>query len=228
VVTNPAPSSVYSARFSANGRFLAAGCGEYTLIYVTTTGEKIRVPGLLSPFSYLHIYHSLTSVVDDYTTPRRSYLCPSTQMGPSSRRALPTTRFECVFQYHRPSTAIYGLIVVPRLHIYPSQLTHPVYRQIWDIATKRILSTFEGHEDSVISLKFSCDTRLILSSSLDNTARIWHMETGHKLLSIAAPSDESFIVTYHCAWYVDTRHCAYVGCRYLAMLRFVLVLACNM
>jgi WD40 repeat protein len=91
------------------------------------------------------------------------------------------------------------LIVLPRLHIYPSQLTHPIYRQIYDTATKRILSIFEGHENSVISLEFSCDTRLILSGSLDNTVRIWDMETGqHKLLSITAPSDVRFSSTYHC------------------------------
>jgi WD40 repeat protein len=97
--------------------------------------------------------------------------------------------------------------------MYPSQLTHPIYRQIYDIATKRILSTFEGHEDLVISLEFSCDTRLILSGSFDNTVRIWDMQTRkHKLLSITAPSDVRFSSTYHGVWHTDTRHCAYAGC----------------
>jgi WD40 repeat protein len=85
----------------------------------------------------------------------------------------------------------------PRNH--PSQLAYPVYRQIWDIATKRILSTFEGHENIVLSLEFSSDTRLIFSGSVDYTVRIWDMETGqHTLLSITAPSDVRFILTYHC------------------------------
>jgi WD40 repeat protein len=93
-----------------------------------------------------------------------------------------------------------------------SQLAYPIYGQIWDIATKRILSTFQGHEKSLLSLEFSSDARLILSGSLDNTVRIWDMETGqHKSLSITAPSDVRFIVTYHCLWHADTLHCAYAG-----------------
>jgi WD40 repeat protein len=67
------------------------------------------------------------------------------------------------------------------------------------MATKRILSTFEGHEKSLLSLEFSSDARRILSGSSDNTVRIWDMETAqHKSLSITASSDVRFRSTYHC------------------------------
>lgn len=47
--------------------------------------------------------------------------------------------------------------------------------QIWDIQKKRIRSIFEGHQQDVYSLNFSCDGRLIVSGSGDGTVRIWDM-----------------------------------------------------
>ena len=47
--------------------------------------------------------------------------------------------------------------------------------QIWEIAKKRILRVFDGHQQEIYSLDFSLDGRLIVSGSGDKTARIWDM-----------------------------------------------------
>ncbi|PCH39459.1 WD40 repeat-like protein [Wolfiporia cocos MD-104 SS10] len=58
--------------------------------------------------------------------------------------------------------------------------------RIWDIATKRIKTVFDGHQQEIYSLDFSRDGRLIVSGSGDKTARIWDMADGstNKILSI--------------------------------------------
>jgi WD40 repeat protein len=95
---------------------------------------------------------------------------------------------------------------ITRNPAYPLAPHHP---QIWDIATKHILSRFEGHKDNVISLNFSRDGRLIISGSCDNTVRIWDTETKqHETLSITAQMDVRVIVTYHRVWHANAR-CIY-------------------
>jgi WD domain, G-beta repeat len=100
---------------------------------------------------------------------------------------------------------------------------HP---QVWDIATKSILSRFEGHENTVVSLDFSRDGRLIISGSLDNTVRIWDMETKqHKTLSITVGVDVRVVVTYYRVWHANA--CCVYGRRcWLHMLYFVFVGLC--
>ncbi|KAH7926158.1 WD40 repeat-like protein [Leucogyrophana mollusca] len=47
--------------------------------------------------------------------------------------------------------------------------------QIWDIATKQIMRSFDGHRDRITSLDFSRDGRFLVSGSDDGTARLWDM-----------------------------------------------------
>jgi WD40 repeat protein len=95
------------------------------------------------------------------------------------------------------------LFVSSPAHLSRGTCIHP---QIWNIATERILCIFEGHENTVISVGFSRDGRLIISGSWDNTVRIWDMETKqHEMLSITAGVDVRVIVTYRRVWHANTR-----------------------
>jgi WD40 repeat protein len=43
------------------------------------------------------------------------------------------------------------------------------------------LQRLEGHGNHVVSVRFSSDGRLVLSGSLDRTARLWDVEIGKEL-----------------------------------------------
>ena len=62
--------------------------------------------------------------------------------------------------------------------------------QIWDIAKGRVQQVFDGHQQTVYSLDFSRDGRLIISGSGDNTIRIWDLyEKFHKVLNLSDNND---------------------------------------
>ncbi len=79
------------------------------------------------------------------------------------------------------------------------------YVQIFNAATGAPIRKFVGHGDDVLSVAFSHDSRRLLTSSYDNSARLWDVESGrelHKYLghnwwvwSAAFSADESRIVT---------------------------------
>ncbi|KAG7427685.1 Vegetative incompatibility protein HET-E-1 [Fusarium oxysporum f. sp. raphani] len=57
----------------------------------------------------------------------------------------------------------------------PSWLSvRPQVKENWDAC----LSVMEGHSDSVQSVVFSHDSKMVASASLDKTIRIWNIETG--------------------------------------------------
>ena len=61
---------------------------------------------------------------------------------------------------------------------------------VWDAVTGRWIASFGGHADTVTSVAFSPDGTLIVSGSLDETARVWEAATGREracLLSTAEP-----------------------------------------
>ncbi|KAL1742323.1 WD40-repeat-containing domain protein [Schizophyllum fasciatum] len=61
--------------------------------------------------------------------------------------------------------------------------------RIWDIAKRRIVQTFNGHQQEIYSLVFSQTGKLIVSGSGDKTARIWDLvdSSNNKVLAINEP-----------------------------------------
>ncbi len=52
------------------------------------------------------------------------------------------------------------------------------YVSIWDSADGRELTMLHGHENPLRTLLFSPDGKLVLTTSVDRTARVWNAETG--------------------------------------------------
>lgn len=49
---------------------------------------------------------------------------------------------------------------------------------IWDVATRELKHTIDGHEKAIQSICFSPNGRFLASASTDDTVRIWKVETG--------------------------------------------------
>jgi WD40 repeat protein len=45
--------------------------------------------------------------------------------------------------------------------------------RLWEVATGRLLQTFEGHTDGVTGLVVTPDGRTVYSCSRDRTIRVW-------------------------------------------------------
>ncbi|MBW2246665.1 MAG: peptidoglycan-binding protein [Deltaproteobacteria bacterium] len=63
--------------------------------------------------------------------------------------------------------------------------------KLWDVATARIIRTFQGHSDSVNAAAFSPDGRYIVSGSSDNTLKLWDLTTGREIRTIQVPSKDT-------------------------------------
>jgi WD40 repeat protein len=44
---------------------------------------------------------------------------------------------------------------------------------VWDANTREEISNLYGHNDTITGLRFTSDNRLLVSTSLDGTIRLW-------------------------------------------------------
>ncbi|MGB8399023.1 caspase family protein [Bradyrhizobium sp.] len=62
--------------------------------------------------------------------------------------------------------------------------------KLWDVATGKLLRTFQGHSQAVKSVLFSPDGHTVLSGSADKTLKLWDVSTGRLLRTFEGHSDE--------------------------------------
>jgi WD40 repeat protein len=62
-----------------------------------------------------------------------------------------------------------------------------ILAQIWDIATRTITRAFEGHSADIVALALTHDGRLIASTSMDSSLRLWEFQTGRQVLKLTPP-----------------------------------------
>ncbi|MEZ5477027.1 MAG: hypothetical protein R3E95_05935 [Thiolinea sp.] len=55
--------------------------------------------------------------------------------------------------------------------------------KLWDVVSRRLLHSFEGHQDSVTSVTFSPDGKTLASASSDNTVKLWDVASRRLLHS---------------------------------------------
>lgn len=76
---------------------------------------------------------------------------------------------------------------------------------LWDVATGKLIKTFDGHNSNIFGLAISPDGTTLYSSSYDATIRIWSIETGRQIYDpIKAPEQ-----IYYMALSPDGRYLAH-------------------
>jgi WD40 repeat protein len=86
---------------------------------------------------------------------------------------------------------------------------------IWEVETRRELSTIAAHDDTVTALAYSPRGRRILSSSLDGLIRIRDAASGRELFQFACFDDGEWLCTGPEGYYSASRN----GERYLAFVK---------
>ena len=61
--------------------------------------------------------------------------------------------------------------------------------KLWDVATGKVVRSFEGHLNDVYSVAFSPDGRTMVSGSSDNTLKLWDVATGKLLRTLEGHSN---------------------------------------
>jgi WD40 repeat protein len=88
--------------------------------------------------------------------------------------------------------------------------------RLWNVETGELLRTFpaddpattdiaEGHSKDVVGVAFSPDERLAASTSFDNTARIWDIETGQTLRILGEVGDNTALYVWDVAFSPEGR-----------------------
>ena len=85
--------------------------------------------------------------------------------------------------------SIDGIVLSPDLQLCASMRDHQI--DVWDLNTNQIKTTLEGHSNSVLSVSFSSDGKMLASTSFSNEIRLWNLENGkvgvitttHKIVS---------------------------------------------
>jgi WD40 repeat protein len=56
--------------------------------------------------------------------------------------------------------------------------------KLWELSTGRLIRTFDGHADWIVSVAFSTDGTRAVSGSEDKTVRLWDVGTGQLIRTL--------------------------------------------
>ena len=68
--------------------------------------------------------------------------------------------------------------------------------RVWDVESGQKMHTLEGHEGTVMSLRFMADGRRILSAGADNIVRLWDVSTGKEIRKLEGHRDQVWHVAF--------------------------------
>jgi len=63
------------------------------------------------------------------------------------------------------------------------------WNQVWNANTGELYSTLRGHATEIVCLSFNPQGNIIATGSMDNTAKLWDVDTGAGVCSIMLCAD---------------------------------------
>jgi WD40 repeat protein len=63
---------------------------------------------------------------------------------------------------------------------------------LWDRRSLRLAFTFKGHREGIGRIGFSRDNRTLISTSTDDTVRLWSVGNGQEMLSLTDYGSDTF------------------------------------
>ncbi|AMD22559.1 HHL211Cp [Eremothecium sinecaudum] len=157
-------SVVCCVRFSNDGEYLATGCNKTTQVYRVSTGE-------------------LVARLSDDTVNSDSTDAAS---GPASGEPAEANADNSAKIQTGSSSDLYirSVCFSPGGKYLATGAEDKLIR-IWDLSTKKILMTLQGHEQDIYSLDYFPSGDKLVSGSGDRTVRIWDLRTGQCSLTLS-------------------------------------------
>ena len=154
--------TIYSVAFSPDGRFALSGASHFPILEGTRYGNTLKLWDVVTG-----------SLVRTIKGPAIN----SVAFSPDGRFVLSGGSFGRLRHNHhesgkRPS----GAFLLEQLNL-------------WEVATGKLVRSFDGHSDYVTSVAISPDGRYALSGSADKTLKFWDIATGQEIQSFKGHAD---------------------------------------
>jgi WD40 repeat protein len=172
-----------SAAFSPDGRFLAAGCDDYTIhIWDTASGKQLRQLAAhrsqISTVAFSPDGRSLASGSSDNTVIIWDFV---------SGKEL--------WKLEGHAASVQSVVFAPDGRSLASgSMDHTII--IWDLVNGKELRRLEGNIDFVLALAFAPDGGSLASSSWDNTIRLWDVATGKQLGQVEGHTGHCWAIAF--------------------------------
>ncbi|ORX45888.1 WD40 repeat-like protein [Hesseltinella vesiculosa] len=186
-------SVVCCVKFSANGRYLAAGCNQSTYIYDTTSGSRVAVLQDEHASRDTDLYIRSVSF-----SPDGKYLATGAEDKQIRIWDISKNRIRHVLRGHEQD--IYSLEFSREGNFLVSGSGDRTVK-IWDWLEGRILHTLrindqDQKDPGVTSVAISPDGRLVAAGSLDKVVRVWDAHNGQPLERLEGHKDSVYSVAF--------------------------------
>jgi COMPASS component SWD3 len=187
-------SEVFCVRFSPDGKFLAAGCGDGAIRVFNVSNGKVA-----------YNLEGGSNVALPTTAIRFRPVTPSTRtknvfLAANAAGAVQhwhMTSGKCLHSFEDDHNQVYALDYNDEGTKFATAGKDTAIR-VYDEATKTNISTMQGgvgysvkstpgHSNRIFSVKYTTDENMIISGGWDNTVQIWDIRVGHAVRSIYGP-----------------------------------------
>lgn len=187
-------SEVFCVRFSPDGKFLAAGCGDGAIRVFNVGNGKIAYS--LEGGSNV----ALPTTAIRFRPVTASSRTKNVFLSANAAGAVQhwhMTSGKCLHSLHDDDNQVYALDYNEEGTQFATAGKDTCIR-VYDEATKSLISclqggvgysvkTTPGHSNRVFSVKYTKDENIIVSGGWDNTVQIWDVREGHAVRSIYGP-----------------------------------------